>query len=44
MAKKVAIVLWLDDDEEVNDANVGKALGEVILEGRVYYEQMEATQ
>jgi hypothetical protein len=38
MAKKVVFEVWLDNDTEINDVNVGRALGEAIITNTLYYE------
>lgn len=35
--KKITIELWLPDEEEVNDENVGKALGIAIMANNLKY-------
>ena len=34
---KVIIELWLPEDEEINDTNVGKALGVAIMTNELKY-------
>lgn len=41
MAKKVIFEVWLDNDTEINDVNVGRALGEAIITNTLYYEHQD---
>jgi hypothetical protein len=38
MAKQVNIILYLEDDQEVNDKTVGEALGRAIMSHALVYE------
>jgi hypothetical protein len=40
MAKQVNIIVYLEDDQEVNDKTVGEALGRAIMNHALVYESV----
>lgn len=41
--KRITIELYLPDDQEVNDINVGRALGEAIMTDTLGYSESQRT-